>query len=109
MAMVATPFRQRKNLASEECVFIYSLRKCKRSLGDIIKMAEDDRSADCLYHLITCDECRMHVQERDPDSSEEQKIEMLWAAINGIERALERKNRIRQLRIQRKMAQARER
>ncbi|MGD1003398.1 MAG: hypothetical protein ABR884_02370 [Minisyncoccia bacterium] len=106
MASQAVLFRRKKNLASEDCAFFYCLRKCKRSLSEIIEIAERERNPEYLYHLVTCDDCRMHVQERDPSSFEAEKIVLLCAAINRIEQMIERRNEARSLRIQRNLARA---
>jgi hypothetical protein len=106
MTSRAVLFRHKKKLASEDCAFFYSLRKCKRSLAEIIEIAERERNPEYLYHLVTCDDCRMHVQKRDPNSSEEEKVLMLCVAINRIEQAVERRNEIRNSRIQRNLARA---
>lgn len=106
MSSPAVLFRRKKNFASEDCAFFYYLRKCKRSLAEIIQMAEKWRSPEYLYHLVTCDDCRGHVQARDPSSSEDEKVVALCAAINRIEEEIEQRNEVRNLRIQRRLARA---
>jgi len=106
MSSQAVLFRHKKNLASEDCAFFYHLRKMQRSLAELIEIAEREQNPEYLYHLVTCDDCRMHVQERDPSSSEEDKVVVLCAAINRIEQIIERENEIRDLRIQRNLARA---
>jgi hypothetical protein len=106
MASQAVLFRHKKKLATEDCAFFYHLRKCKRSLAEIIDLAEQERNPDNLYHLVTCDDCRMHVQGRDPSSSEAEKVMLLCVAINRIEQMIERRSEIRNRRIQRNLARA---
>ena len=106
MSSQAVEFRRRKNLASEDCAFIYSLRKCKASLNELIEIAEKDRNPECLYHLMTCDDCRTHVQERDPNSSEAEKIPIILAAINRMEEGLEQQRDASSSRTQRRLRRA---
>ncbi len=106
MATSAALFRRKKHLASEDCAFFYHLRKFKRSLSEIIEIAERERNPEYLYHLVTCDDCRAHLQKRDASSSEGEKIVALCSAINGIEQEIERKKEVRRARIQRNLMRA---
>ena len=109
MASQTARLRRKKNFASEDCAFIYSLRNCKRSLSEIIEIAEKERSSEYLCHLITCDDCRMHVQKRDPNSSEAEKVVLLFEAINRIEQTIERIDEVQRMRIQRHLERAQKR
>jgi hypothetical protein len=106
MSSNAVEFRRKKGPQSEDCRFIYNLRKSRPTLAALVELARKTVDTESLFHLLTCDDCRGYVQERDPETTEAEKVLALLEAVKAIGEEADRRRIIKKSRISRNLARA---
>ena len=92
MPVITMPARLKPQLASDDCLVFYNLRRC--SIIEVIKAAEIMNDIRVLRHALTCNECREHIQNRELSSSESEMDMLLRSAIARVgERQNKQNNR----------------